>query len=350
MDIKDFDFELPAELIAQHPVTPRDHARLLCVAPGEMSDHRFHALPDWLRAGDVLVVNDTRVKPARLFIQEPRVELLVLSDGSQFQALARPAKRLRVGQSLSVSADLTLEVLGKRDGMVTLRTETPELLAEALERQGRMPLPPYIHRHRGAATEAWAEESRDREDYQTMFARHPGAVAAPTAGLHFTAELRERLGAMGVIIAPVTLHVGVGTFLPVRGDSLEAHVMPGESGIIPAGTAKALLEARRERRRIIAVGTTSLRLLEGAWCAEGGWGGEDFRGEVSLFIKPGYRFQVADGLITNFHLPRSTLFVLVAAFAGLEVMRAAYAHAIARGYRFYSYGDACLLWRHEVHA
>ena len=341
-----FDFELPPALIAQHPVEPRDAARLLAVGPG-LSDHRVSDLPSLLRPSDLLVFNDTKVLPSRLLGRrgEAKVEVTlhkaegpVAESPTRWRAFARPAKRLREGDEIRFDEDLRAQVAAKGEaGEVTLAFDRcGAALAEALERLGVMPLPPYIKR-------APEGDRRDRTDYQTLFARHPGAVAAPTAGLHFTPDLMAALQARGVATAFVTLHVGAGTFLPVKTERAEAHRMHAETAILPEETVAAVEAARRAGGRVIAVGSTALRTLE-AHADESGalQAGE---AEVDLFILPGYRFKAVDLLITNFHLPRSTLFMLVAAFAGLARMQAAYAHAIASGYRFYSYGDCCLLER-----
>jgi S-adenosylmethionine:tRNA ribosyltransferase-isomerase len=344
MKLSDFDFDLPASAVAQHPIQPRDAARLLEVGD-VLADRAARNLPDLLTPGDLLVCNDTRVIPVRLFGRrgDVAVEATLIEDLGQgrWRAMVRPGRRLRAGQRIDFAADLAAEVITKEpDGTVTLafdRTD-PDLLA-ALETHGRMPLPPYIKRPRGG-------DARDRADYQTIFAEKPGAVAAPTAGLHFTPELLAALDARGIRRATVTLHVGAGTFLPVKTESIAEHVMHAEQGEITQAAAEAVNATRAAGGRIVCVGTTSLRLLEAA-------AGEDgrlapFAGAVDLFITPGYRWRVADHLLTNFHLPRSTLFMLVSAFAGTERMRAAYAHALASGYRFYSYGDCCLLHRERT--
>jgi S-adenosylmethionine:tRNA ribosyltransferase-isomerase len=355
MDLADFDFALPDDRIALRPASPRDAARLLLVEPGRpLQDMHVRDLPGLLRAGDVLVLNDTKVIPARLKGVRTREESRVAVEATLHKRLAphvwtafmKPGKRLAEGDRVSFgetddracflgSLDATVKAKGE-GGEVTLSFDLsgPDLDAAIAER-GAMPLPPYIAAKR-------AEDAQDRADYQTVYAAEDGSVAAPTAGLHFTPELFQRLEAAGVSIAFVTLHVGAGTFLPVK-ESIAEHVMHAEWGEVDAATAEALNAARAAGGRIVCVGTTSLRLLESAT-------GEDgvvrpFLDETAIFITPGYRFRAADGLMTNFHLPKSTLFMLVSAFAGLETMRAAYAHAIADGYRFYSYGDASLLWR-----
>jgi len=350
----DFEFQLPPERIAAHPARPRDAARLLRVRSDDrLEDHCVRALPMLLRPGDLMICNDTKVIPARLIgqrgavrievtLHKPLASLETALEAAGWLAFARPGKRLRVGDTIAFAPDCQAEVTEKRaGGEVALRFNLagPAFLS-ALHRLGEMPLPPYIPRPEGAETD-------DAADYQTLFARHAGAVAAPTAGLHFTPALMAALAERGVETATVTLHVGAGTFLPVKTEDPRAHVMHGEYGEIPEATAAAVRAARREGRRVLAVGTTSLRLLEGV--AKLKAGGDafagPFAGEIDLFILPGFSFQVVDLLMTNFHLPRSTLFMLVCAFAGTARMHAAYDHAIAAGYRFYSYGDACLLER-----
>lgn len=343
MKLSDFDFDLPASAIAQHPVSPRDAARLLDV-DAALHDRTVRDLPNLLRPGDLLVCNDTQVMAVRLFGRrgDVRVEATLIEDQGRgiWRALARPGRRLRTGQRIVFAADLTAEVVAKaEDGSISLAfdREGADLFA-AFEVHGAMPLPPYIRRTRGG-------DRRDRSDYQTIFAARPGAVAAPTAGLHFTAALLDALDGLGIRRTTVTLHVGAGTFLPVKTDAIGDHVMHAERGEISAAAAEAINRTRADGGRIVAVGTTSLRLIE---AAAGGGHLRAFVGETDLFITPGYRWKVADVLLTNFHLPRSTLFMLVCAFAGHERMRAAYAHALASGYRFYSYGDCCLLRRSET--
>jgi S-adenosylmethionine:tRNA ribosyltransferase-isomerase len=356
MRLADFDFELPSELIALRPAEPRDAARLLVVSEnGELSDRGFGDLPHLLRAGDALVFNDTRVIPARLFGQRTRAESTVAVEATlhkrlaadRWSALMRPGRRLRVGDRIDFGAPvdracatLRLEatIVDKgEDGEVTLAFDLAGGdLDHAIEDRGLMPLPPYIAARR-------AEDERDRLDYQTVYAQDAGSVAAPTAGLHFTPGLIERLGQAGVSSHFLTLHVGAGTFMPVKSEVVAEHRMHAEWGEVSAPVARALNAVRARGGRIVCVGTTSLRLLESATGAGGSI--RPFSGETAIFITPGYRFNAADGLITNFHLPKSTLFMLVASLCGLEVMRSAYGHAIADGYRFYSYGDASLLWR-----
>jgi len=356
MRIADFDFDLPEDRIALRPASPRDSAKLLEVgAGGTLADRRVSDLPAMLRAGDAVVFNDTRVIPARLVGirtrdgQIARIEatLLKRESPSRWSALVKPAKRLRPGDRIAFGdtheracflTALDATVAGKGEaGEVGLEFDlTGPALDAAIAERGLMPLPPYIAGRR-------AEDERDFADYQTVYARISGSVAAPTAGLHFTAELLENLRRAGVGAHFLTLHVGAGTFLPVKSETLAGHRMHAECGEVSRETAEALNQARAGGGRIVAVGTTSLRLLETSLDARGAF--QAFAGETSLFITPGYAVRAADALMTNFHLPRSTLYVLVCAFAGQEVMSAAYAHAIQAGYRFYSYGDASLLWR-----
>ena len=343
MKLSDFDFDLPPERIAQHPVRPRDAARLLEVAPGGLADRAVLDLPGLLRAGDLLVSNDTWVIRAQLTGMRGTARIGVTLhkavDARSWEAFARPAKKLAVGDRLVFAADFTGEVVARGEGgAATLRFDrTGADLMAALARHGRMPLPPYIKR--GGA------EPADDADYQTMFARRDGAVAAPTAGLHFTPRLMARLAEAGVGHAQVTLHVGAGTFLPVKTEDVAAHVMHAEWAELPAATAAAIAATRARGGRVVAVGTTTLRTLEGVAALRGGL--EPWAGEIDLFIRPGFRFRAVDLLMTNFHLPKSTLFMLVSAFAGRARMRAAYAHAIGAGYRFFSYGDASLIHRAE---
>ncbi|MGE5562847.1 MAG: tRNA preQ1(34) S-adenosylmethionine ribosyltransferase-isomerase QueA [Bacillota bacterium] len=339
MRVADFDFDLPAERIALRPARPRDSARLLLVEGGDISDHEVLELPDLLRPGDVLVFNDTKVIPAQLQGRRGEAKVgatLHKREGPRnWQAFLRNAKRVRSGDTIDFGEGVTASVLGKADdGSALLHFHGDEPVELLLERAGRMPLPPYIASRRDV-------DEADREDYQTIFAREEGAVAAPTAALHFTPRLLEALDARGVGRETLTLHVGAGTFLPVKSERIEEHKMHAEWGRIDAATAERLNGVRRSGGRLISVGTTSLRLLESA-------AGDDrvirpFEGDTAIFITPGYRFRAIDGLITNFHLPRSTLFMLVSALMGLDVMKRAYAHAIETGYRFYSYGDASLL-------
>ncbi|GAB0118102.1 tRNA preQ1(34) S-adenosylmethionine ribosyltransferase-isomerase QueA [Acidisoma sp. 7E03] len=343
MRLSDFDFDLPDGAIAHHPVKPRDAAKLLHVTATRLTDLIVRDLPTLLQPGDILVANDTRVIPAQLSAKrgEARIGLTLdrpLPDGS-WQALARNAKRLRQGDRLDIDgADLTATVVERRaDGSVALRFDREgDAFAAALEQAGALALPPYIERPQGPTAE-------DAADYQTVFANPKGAVAAPTAGLHFTPALLAALDARGVSRATVTLHVGFGTFLPVRVDDISEHRMHAERGIVTADTAARINAARAAGGRVVAVGTTSLRLLESAAAADGTL--QPFTGDTDIFITPGYQFRIVDRLMTNFHLPKSTLFMLVSAFMGLDRMREAYAHAIAHGYRFFSYGDASLLER-----
>jgi S-adenosylmethionine:tRNA ribosyltransferase-isomerase len=345
MQLADFDFDLPRDLIADRPAEPRDSARLLLIpATGEFADRRIGNLPELLRPGDLLVFNDTKVIPARLVGRrgQATVEITLARDlgGGLWRAYAKGARRLRPGDHIDFAPDLAAEVAEKRaEGEVTLRFECEgAAFRDALGRYGAMPLPPYIKRPRGIGA---GGDARDHADYQTMFATEEGAVAAPTAGLHFTPALLDRLAASGIEWLTVTLHVGPGTFLPVKTDDPREHRMHAEWGIVTPEKAARINAARRRGGRIIAVGTTSLRLLESA-AAENGEVRE-FSGETRLYILPGYRFRAIDLLLTNFHLPRSTLMMLVAALAGLDRIKSAYAHAIAERYRFFSYGDACLI-------
>jgi S-adenosylmethionine:tRNA ribosyltransferase-isomerase len=353
-----FDFDLPSDRIALRPASPRDAARLLVVRSGaeaELEDRIVGDLPRLLSPGDTLVLNDTKVIPAQLHGRrlgrgteaEVGATLVRRLDGSRWRALVRPAKRLQRGDVVRFGEEGRVCFLGQLDATVEEKHEAGEVtlafafhgavLDQAIEERGAMPLPPYIAARRAA-------DDRDREDYQTIFAREEGSVAAPTAGLHFTENLLSRLKEPGIGVQFVTLHVGPGTFLPVKADDTSGHVLHAEEGEVSAATADGLNRVRRNGGRIVAVGSTALRLIETAAAEDGSI--RPFSGETSLFVTPGYRFRAVDGLMTNFHLPRSTLFMLVAAFSGLETMRSTYAHAIAAGYRFYSYGDACLLFRH----
>ena len=343
MHIDEFDFDLPRERIALHPCEPRDAARLLVLRGSRgLEDRRITDLPALLNPGDLLVFNDTKVIPARLVGRrgEARVEFTLYRDlgGGSWRAFARGARRLRVADRLVFAEAFTADVVEKHpEGDVTLRFDLEgEAFRDALARYGSMPLPPYIKRPRGG-------DPRDRQHYQTIFARAEGAVAAPTAGLHFTQALLDRLACRGIRWTTLTLHVGPGTFLPVKVRDPRDHPMHAEWGVLPAETAQQIAGIRREGGRIVAVGTTSLRLLETAAATDGEV--RPFSGETRLFITPGYRFRAIDMLLTNFHLPRSTLLMLVAALAGPERIKSAYAHAIAAGYRFFSYGDACLIER-----
>ncbi len=355
MRVDAFDFDLPEELIALRPAVPRDSARLFVVEPNAsnpFSDRRVADLPSLLLPGDALVFNDTKVIPAELTGRRERgdavaqvsVTLTARLDANRWTGFARPAKRLQPGDRICFGGGEEVCLAGSLMANVEARGEEGEVtlafdfghasLDEAIAALGQMPLPHYIASRRGP-------DARDRADYQTTYARKEGAVAAPTAGLHFTQELMARLEERGIARHFVTLHVGPGTFLPVRSEDTGGHVMHHETGTITEETALALNKVKARGGTIVAVGTTSLRLLESATNERGIL--SPFFGATNLFITPGYRFRFADRLLTNFHLPRSTLFMLVAAFSGLDLMKRAYAHAIAERYRFYSYGDACLL-------
>ncbi|HEX2217074.1 MAG TPA: tRNA preQ1(34) S-adenosylmethionine ribosyltransferase-isomerase QueA [Xanthobacteraceae bacterium] len=353
-----FDFHLPPERIALRPASPRDAAQLLEVRPGaaaELSDRTIGDLPDLLRPGDALVFNDTRVLAAQLSGRKlgpegegARIETTLHKriDGARWRAFAKPAKRLQVGDIVRFGDEGRVCFLGQLDATVEAKGEGGEVtlgfamhgpvLDQAIAERGDMPLPPYIASRRPA-------DERDRDDYQTVFAREEGSVAAPTANLHFTQALLEKLRVSGVGLHFVTLHVGAGTFLPVKAEDTADHRMHPEWGVVSDETADALNTVRANGGRIVAVGSTSLRVIESAADASGRL--RPFAGETDIFITPGYRFRAVELMLTNFHLPRSTLFMLVAAFSGLETMRSAYAHAIEKEYRFYSYGDACLLHR-----
>jgi len=334
-----FDFELPQDRIALRPARPRDSARLLLVEGGAISDRSVLDLPGLLRAGDVLIFNDTKVIPAQLEGRRGEASIGATLHKRQgpreWQAFLRNAKRARIGDEIDFGAGVRASVANKAaDGSALLHFEGEEPVELLLERAGRMPLPPYIASRRDA-------DEQDLLDYQTMFARQEGAVAAPTAALHFTPRVLDALDERGIGRETLTLHVGAGTFLPVKAEDTSGHKMHAEWGRIDEPTSSRLNAARAAGGRLIAVGTTSLRLLESA-VDEGGVI-RPFEGDTSIFITPGYRFRAIDGLITNFHLPRSTLFMLVSALMGTKVMKSAYAHAIDKGYRFYSYGDASLL-------
>lgn len=337
-----FDYHLPEDRIARFPARPRDAARLLDLTGPQLADRTVADLPDLLRPGDLLLANDTRVIPARLDGRrgEAKIEVTLHKREADavWRAFARPAKKLRPGDRIRFAEDLAADVAAKGEaGEVTLAFDRvgPDLMA-ALVAHGRMPLPPYIKR-------VTADSEDDARDYQTLFAARDGAVAAPTAGLHFTPELVARIEARGVRRALVTLHVGAGTFLPVKVDDTADHVMHSEWGEVPQATAALIAETRAAGGRIVATGTTTLRVLEAAAGADGSV--PAWSGDIELFITPGYRFKAVDLLLTNFHLPRSTLLMLVSAFVGRERILAAYEHAIRTGYRFFSYGDACLLAR-----
>ena len=356
----DFDFDLPDDCIALRPAEPRDSARLLVVKDGALDDRIIRDLPDFLQPGDALVFNDTRVIPARLSGVRQRVgpegETLTVEVEATlhhrdapdvWSAFMKPGKRLKVGDRVRFGRqsdgacelgrlDAVIEAKNE-DGLITLRFDLAgPALDDAIRDVGVMPLPPYIAAKR-------PEDDRDRSDYQTVFATYDGSVAAPTAGLHFTPALLEAIRARGVTTHAVTLHVGAGTFLPVKADDTADHKMHSEWGEVSPETAAALNAVRAAGGRIVCVGTTSLRLLESATTEDGVV--QPFHGDTAIFITPGYRFRACDVLMTNFHLPKSTLFMLVSAFAGIDTMRAAYAHAIDSGYRFYSYGDGSLLFR-----
>jgi S-adenosylmethionine:tRNA ribosyltransferase-isomerase len=357
MRLSDFDFHLPDDLIALRPASPRDSARLLVVTPGgapELADRRIPDLLDHLRPGDLMVFNDTRVIPARLHGVRRRnevaakVEIMLhrrIADDS-WEVFARPAKKLADGDRIRFGAGNDACPLAALEATVTGRTATGEVhlrfdlsgpdLDRAIMAHGALPLPPYIAGKRPT-------DAQDATDYQTVYAAADGAVAAPTAGLHFTPDLLARIDAQGVERRCVTLHVGAGTFLPVKTDNVADHRMHAEWGEVSAGTAAAIAATKARGGRVVAVGTTSLRLLETAARESGAV--VPWRGDTDIFITPGYRFRAVDMLMTNFHLPKSTLMMLVSAFAGMETMRRAYAHAIAEGYRFYSYGDSNLLYR-----
>jgi len=340
MRVDRFDFPLPRELIAAHPAEPRDSAKLLAVGK-KFQDKRIADLPDLLKRGDVLVVNDTRVIPARIYGKrgEAAIEATLHREtgSGRWRAFVKGARKLKPGDVVFFADDFAALVEKKHpEGDVEFMFSIQgEALKQALERHGTMPLPPYIKRKPGG-------NARDREDYQTMFAEKDGAVAAPTAGLHFTPGLIEALESAGIDLVSVTLHVGAGTFLPVKVADTKDHRMHEETGFVSAEAASRINAARKAGGRVVAVGTTSLRLLESAASKDGKI--KPFAGSTGLFITPGYKFRAVDILLTNFHLPKSTLFMLVAAFAGLARMKKAYAHAVKNNYRFFSYGDACLLY------
>ncbi len=339
MNLADFDYDLPKSRIAVAPARPRDAARLLHVGE-ELKDFVVRDLPQLLRPGDVLVVNDTKVIPAQLVARRGAARIGItldrrLDDGS-WRVLLRNAKRVKAGDELLIDPEFSALVVQVLDGGAALLRFTADDFYAALGRSGALALPPYIARPDGIT-------AQDGDDYQTMFAAREGAVAAPTAGLHFTPDLVAALAARGVEMVQVTLHVGAGTFLPVRSDDVLEHKMHAERGFLTADVAAKINSARAAGGRIVPVGTTSLRLLESAADATGCV--HEYDGETDIFILPGYRFKVADLLLTNFHLPKSTLLMLVSAFAGMTRIRTAYAYAMAENYRFYSYGDACLLER-----
>lgn len=354
MKIDIFDFDLPKELIAAQPANPRDASRLLDLSEEEtVNDRHFYELPDLLREGDVLVFNDTKVIPARLYGArgEALVEVTLYHpvDGISWWSFIKNAKRLKPGDIINfytadipaANSDFTAVVLEKKDddGVLISFTCNPSELGKKLEQYGFMPLPPYIKREKPQPG-LW-NKFNDKENYQTVYAKHDGAVAAPTAGLHFTADILEKIRAKGIQEVYLTLHVGAGTFLPVKTGDTKDHKMHAEYGIITSDAVDIINKAKREGRRIIAVGTTSLRLLESAADNQGIL--HPFNGETDIFITPGYKFKIIDMIITNFHLPKSTLFMLICAIAGTERMKNAYAHAIEQKYRFYSYGDSSIL-------
>jgi S-adenosylmethionine:tRNA ribosyltransferase-isomerase len=350
MDVSLFDFELPEERIALRPVYPRDSARMLVVhKDGRLEHARVRDLPNFVRSGDVVVVNDTKVVPARLHGRRlPRagtdgegakIELMLhkRAGADRFFALARPAKRIAAGDRLQLGQSMFASVLARHDAEVEVQFDVAgAMLDRAIAREGEMPLPPYIVCKR-------KPDMQDASAYQTVFAEHAGSSAAPTAGLHFTPELFAQLEKKRVASEKVTLHVGAGTFLPVTAQDVTQHRMHAEWATVSAQTAERLNRVSQNGGRILAVGTTSLRTLETAAGADDRFA--PFSGDTALFITPGYRFKSAEILLTNFHLPRSTLFMLVCAFSGIEIMKGAYAEAIRQHYRFYSYGDACLLFR-----
>ena len=355
MRVEIFDFELPRELIANQPVSPRDHSRLLDLSEeGKINDRHFYELPDLLEEGDVLVFNDTKVIPARLFGArgEALVELTLYRpiDGIRWMAFIKNAKRLKAGDEIKFytdkisaeNSDFSAQVIEKQgeEGVLISFNCPPQDLAAKLEQFGFMPLPPYIKRDRPSADSIWYKFN-DKENYQTVYAKHEGAVAAPTAGLHFTDDVLKKLRDKGVKEVFLTLHVGAGTFLPVKTEDTKDHKMHAEYGHISEEAAAIINKAKQNGKRVIAVGTTSLRLLESAADEKGIL--HPFTGETDIFITPGYKFKMIDMLITNFHLPKSTLFMLVCAVAGTARMREAYAHAIKEKYRFYSYGDSSIL-------
>ncbi|CAL93525.1 tRNA preQ1(34) S-adenosylmethionine ribosyltransferase-isomerase QueA [Azoarcus olearius] len=340
LSLQDFDYDLPPDLIAQAPLAERSASRLLVVDGDVLADRRFVDLPDFIRPGDLLVFNDTRVLHARLFGVKAtggQVEVLVERPIGAHEALAqiRASKSPKPGSTLRLADAVDVTVLGRSGEFFHLRFPDDENVVDVLERYGKLPLPPYIQRAAGDADEA---------RYQTVFARAPGSVAAPTAGLHFDDAVLDRLRARGAGCAWVTLHVGAGTFQPVRVDDLAQHRMHSERYVIPQETVEAIARTRANGGRVVAVGTTSMRALEAAAQAGPLAAGS---GETDIFILPGFRFRVADMLVTNFHLPKSTLLMLVSAFSGTDVIRRAYAHAVASRYRFFSYGDAMLLTRND---
>ncbi|MBW6419479.1 tRNA preQ1(34) S-adenosylmethionine ribosyltransferase-isomerase QueA [Celeribacter sp. PS-C1] len=353
MKLSDFDFDLPEALIATRPAKPRSSARLLVATPSRIVDGHVTDLLDWFQPGDRLVLNDTKVLPARLTgkrgrdtaqgYQEAKIEVTLLepqAEAGQWRALIKPLKKIKEGEEVRFSDDLSATLIAKEDGEAVVAFNlSGEDFDKALAEAGSMPLPPYIEAKRKA-------DAQDKEDYQTVWARNMGAVAAPTASLHFDEPLLKALAEKGVQFTYVTLHVGAGTFLPVKVDDVSDHKMHSEWGEVSEGAAGEINATKQQGGRVIPVGTTALRLIESAAPAPGAIA--PFLGETDIFIKPGYEFRVADALMTNFHLPKSTLLMLVSALMGRERMRAVYDHAVAEGYRFFSYGDASLLLPHEV--
>lgn len=339
MKTNEFDYNLPEELIAQHPTKNRDEARMMVLDKntGEREDKYFYDIIDYLKAGDVLVMNDTRVIPARLFGHRPEKEekievfLLTNTEGAKWEVLVRPGKKMKIGTEVIFSEELSCRVLEiKEDGNRIVEFYYEGIFNEILDRLGNMPLPPYIK-----------EKLKDNEDYQTVYSKNPGSVAAPTAGLHFTKELLEKIEAKGIKLAYLTLNVGLGTFRPVNEDEITDHKMHSEFYTLSEETAEILNEAKKEGRRIIAVGTTSIRTLEAVYqkngkiCADSGW--------TDIFIYPGFEFKVVDAIITNFHLPKSTLIMLIAAFTSKEIILNAYNDAVSKKYRFFSFGDCMFI-------
>ena len=338
-----FDFNLPQERIAQKPAYPRDSSRLLEISSDKLGDHGVLDLPNLLKPDDLLVLNDTRVIPTRLHGRRgnARIEVTLHKPGEKsdtWYAFARPGRRLRTGDEINFADGFSAQLIKKLTGGEVLLqlTDTTGSVIDAIHSNGAMPLPPYIQR-------AGQNDPNDAANYQTIYARQTGAVAAPTAGLHFTERLFQRLDERGVHKTFVTLHVGAGTFLPIKGDTVEEHRMHAEYGVLSTGTVDAIERTRDKGGKVVAVGSTALRLIETATAEDSSV--RPFEGDTDLFITPGYRFKAVDLFLTNFHLPRSTLFVLVSAFAGIQRMKDAYTHAITAGYRFYSYGDCCLIHR-----
>ncbi|MEP3345916.1 MAG: tRNA preQ1(34) S-adenosylmethionine ribosyltransferase-isomerase QueA [Litoreibacter sp.] len=343
MKLSDFDFDLPEQLIATRPAVPRSASRLLVATPDKIDDKGVTDLVNYLRAGDVLVLNDTKVIPARLFghrerdgnVSKMEVTLLSPTPDGQWRALIKPLRKVRDGEVITFAAGLEAEVLSRADGQAVLAfNHSGDAFDEALALAGQMPLPPYIAAKRAA-------DAQDKTDYQTVFAKTTGAVAAPTASLHFDTELLERLTVLGVEFAHVTLHVGAGTFLPVKVDDVKTHKMHAEWGQVSGQAAEQINAAKAQGRRVIPVGTTALRLIESAAAVAGKIA--PWQGETEIFIYPGFHFNIADALMTNFHLPKSTLMMLVSALMGQQRVREIYEHAIENEYRFFSYGDSSLL-------